>query len=99
MNRGRGNDELNSSEQRVLLFIAIAENNLPCEKMPRRCKNPARADILMVNIYAPNYRVLRCARVEVNWSLVLEYHEREPRSFSRKLRVQKRGEKEREKDR
>lgn len=29
----------------------------------------------MVNIYARNYRVLRCARVEVNWSLVLDYHE------------------------
>lgn len=24
-------------------------------------------------------------RVEVNWSLVLEYHERDPRPFSRKL--------------
>jgi len=46
----------------------------------------------MVNIYARNYRVLRCARVEVNWSPVLDYHERVSHPFSRKSRVQEGGE-------
>lgn len=49
-------------------------------------------DILMVNIYARNYRVLKRARararekkrVEVNWSFVLEHREHESRSFSHK---------------
>lgn len=50
----------------------------------------------MVNIYAPNYRVLRCARVEVNWGLVLEYHERDPRFFFSKIACPKRGERKRE---